>query len=139
MGILRRFRDVTALAVAVPGRRTVADLLDSAWRRRDDRQRQEAAQRAEEEARREHTRALARQKRLDDLSHNEEAAWARVDAMIDTRKPGEYDAAVALLSDLQALAERDDRFDAFTLRSMALRQAHARKPSLIDRLNRANL
>ena len=48
MEILRRFRDVTAPAVAAPGRRTVADLLDSAWRRRDGRQRQEAEQRAEE-------------------------------------------------------------------------------------------
>lgn len=139
MEILRGFRDIMASAVPAPGRRTVADLLDSAWRRRDDRQRREAAQRAEEEACREHARALARQKRLDDLSRDEEAAWAQVEAMIDTRKPGEYDAAVALLSDLQALAERDDRFDTFTLRSMALRQAHARKPSLIDRLDRANL
>jgi len=59
--------------------------------------------------------------------------------MIATRKPGEYDAAVALLSDLQALAERDNRFDTFTLRSMALRHAHARKPSLIDRLDRAGI
>lgn len=90
-------------------------------------------------ARREHARALARQKRLDDLSHDEEAAWAKVEALIATRKPTEYDAAVALLGDLQALAERDDRFDTFTLRSMALRHAHARKPSLIERLNRANL
>lgn len=139
MEILRGFRDVMAPSVPAPGRRTVADLLDSARFRRNDRQRQEAAQRAEEEARREHARALARQKRLDDLSHDEEAAWAKVEALIATRKPTEYDAAVALLSDLQALAERDDRFDTFTLRSMALRDAHARKPSLIERLNRANL
>ncbi|GAA3689711.1 hypothetical protein GCM10022267_90490 [Lentzea roselyniae] len=139
MEILRGFRDIMAPSVPSPGRRTVADLLDNARRRRDARQRQEAAQRAEEEARREHARALARQKRLDDLSHDEEAAWDKVEALIATRKPTEYDAAVALLSDLQALAERDDRFDSFTLRSMALRDAHARKPSLIDRLNRARL
>ncbi|SDN11537.1 hypothetical protein SAMN04488074_13511 [Lentzea albidocapillata subsp. violacea] len=137
--ILRRFRSVIAPAVAAPGRRTVADLLDSAWRRRADRQRKEAAQHAEEEARREHARNLVRQKRLDDLSHDEEAAWAKVEVLIATRKPAEYDAAVALLSDLQALAERDDRFDTFTLRSMALRHAHARKPSLIDRLDRARI
>jgi hypothetical protein len=29
--------------------------------------------------------------------------------MIATRKPAEYDAAVTLLTDLQALAEREDR------------------------------
>lgn len=139
MEIPRGFRDIMAPSAPSPGRRTVADLLDNARRGRDARQRQETAQRAEEEARREHARALARQKRLDDLSHDEEAAWDKVEALIATRKPTEYDAAVALLRDLQALAERDDRFDSFTLRSMALRDAHARKPSLIDRLNRARL
>jgi hypothetical protein len=59
--------------------------------------------------------------------------------MIATRKPAEYDAAVTLLIDLQALAVRQDRYDTFTLRTIALRQMHARKPSLIERLNRAGL
>lgn len=35
--------------------------------------------------------------------------------MIATRKPAEYDAAVTLLTDLQALAERDGRRHTFTL------------------------
>ena len=38
-------------------------------------------------------------------------------ALIDTRKPTEYDAAVTLLSDLQALAERDGHDDTFTARA----------------------
>ena len=66
-------------------------------------------------------------------------AWSRVEAMIATRKPAEYDAAVTLLSDLQALAERDGHYDTFTLRTIALRQTHARKPSLIKRLNRSRI
>jgi hypothetical protein len=54
------------------------------------------------------------------------------------RKPAEYDAAITLLADLKAL-QRDDRYDTFTQRTSTLRQAHARKPSLIERLNRAGI
>jgi hypothetical protein len=64
---------------------------------------------------------------------------SRLDAMIATRKPADYAAAVTLLSDLQALAEREDRYHTFTVRTTALRQTHARKPSLIERLNRAGI
>lgn len=137
--LLRRFRDATTPATAERPRRTVAELLDGAARVRADRQRREAAQRAEEQARRETARALARERRLDDLADDEEAAWTRVHALIATRKPGEYDNAVRLLTDLQALAERDDRPHEFTQRCAAIRQDHARKPTLIDRLNRASL
>jgi len=42
-------------------------------------------------------------------------------------------------ADLQALAEREDRHHTFTVRTTALRQTHARKPSLIERLNRAGM
>ena len=139
MEVLRAFRGSTAPTVPVPARRTVADLLDDAARRRAARERLLAARYAEDEARREQARALARERRLDELDRDEDAAWSRVDALIDTRKPGEYDAAVTLLTDLQALAERQDRYDTFTLRTIALRQTHARKPSLIERLNRAGL
>jgi hypothetical protein len=59
--------------------------------------------------------------------------------MIATKKPGEYDAAVALLTELRALAERDGHPDEFAWRCAALRQTHARKPSLIERFNRAGV
>jgi hypothetical protein len=55
------------------------------------------------------------------------------------QKPAEYDAAVTLLTDLQALAEREDRDHTFTVRTTASRQTHTRKPSLIERLNRAGI
>lgn len=138
MELRRRFRGDTAPAT-VPTRRTVADLLDEAARRRAARQRRLVAQHADDEARRERERALARERRLDELAAEEHAAWSRVDTLIATRKPTEYDAAVALLTDLQALAEREGRYDTFTLRTIALRQTHARKPSLIERLNRARI
>jgi hypothetical protein len=59
--------------------------------------------------------------------------------MIATRKPAEYDAAVTLLIDLRAPAEREDRYDTFTLRTIAPRHTHLRKPSRIERLNRARV
>jgi hypothetical protein len=139
MEMRRRFRSPSATTDAAQPRRTVADLLDAAARRRADRQQREAARRAEEETRREATRALARQRRLDELARDEPGAWSRVDAMIATRKPAEYDAAVTLLTDLRALAERETGLDEFARRSLALRQRHARKASLLERLTRAGL
>jgi hypothetical protein len=139
MELLGRYRGDTAPTILVPTRRTVAGLLDDAARLRTDRERRLAAQRAEDEARREQARALARERRLDELAAKEDAAWSRVDALIATRKPADYDAAVTLLTDLKALAEREDRHDTFTSRTIALRQTHARKPSLVERLNRAGI
>jgi len=139
MEMLRLFRGESAPAVPRPTRRTVADLLDDAARRRADRQRRLAARRAEDEVRRQQAAAQARAQRLDKLATEEATCWSRVDALIDTRKPGEYAAAVTLLTDLQALAKREDRYDRFAMRMTALRQTHARKSSLIERLDRAGI
>lgn len=139
MELLRRFRGDTVPIIPAPARRTVADLLDNTARRRADRERRLAAQHADDEARRERAFALARDRRLERLAEEEDTAWSRVDELIATRKPADYDAAVTLLTDLQALAEREDHDDAFTSRTLALRQAHARKPSLIERFNRAGI
>lgn len=125
--------------IPFPTRRAPADLLDNAARRRADRQRRLAAQRAEDEARQEQACASAHERRLDDLADEEDATWSRIDALIAARRPAEYDAAVTLLTDLRALAERENRNDTFALRTIALRQAHARKPSLIERLDRAEI
>lgn len=139
MDLLRRFRGDTAPTIPVPPPRTVADLLDGAATVRADRERRLADQRAEEEARREKTRVLARERRLDKLAGEEDAAWSRINAMIGTRKSADYDAAITLLTDLHALAQREDRHHTFTAHTTALRHAHARKPSLIERLDRAGI
>jgi hypothetical protein len=139
MELLRRFREQSTTPIDEAPRRTVADLLDAAARTRADRERRAAAHRAETQARREKAQAIARQRRLDELARGEETAWARVDALIASRKAGEYDAAVALLEDLRDLADRDSRPAEFAERYAALRQEHARKPSLIERLNQAGI
>jgi hypothetical protein len=139
MELLRHFRDDTTPTTPAPPRRTVADLLDNAAQQRADHERRLSTQRANDEARQEQARREAHEQRLDELAGEEDATWSRVDALIASRKPTEYDTAITLLTDLRALAEREDRYDTFTLRTIELRHTHARKPSLIERLNRAGI
>jgi hypothetical protein len=68
-----------------------------------------------------------------------DGGWVRVEAMIATRKPAEYDAAVTLLEDLQVVAERTDQGNAFGTRLGALRARHQRKSSLVERIDQAGL
>jgi hypothetical protein len=137
--LLRHLQGGSGQSVLSSPRRTVAALLDNAERRRSELRQVAAARRREEEARREAARAAAREQRMDELAREGDAAWSRVESMIETRKPAGYDAAVASLVDLQSVAERDSHVDTFTLRTMEIRRVHARKPSLIERLDRARL
>lgn len=137
--LLRRLRAEPAKAPASREPRSVAQLLDAAAERRAARERQAAAQRAREHAERERTAAAARERRLAALAADEPAAWQRVTELIDTRKPREYDTAVALLADLRTIGQRDGRATEFQQRLDALRTLHARKPSLLERFNRAGL
>ncbi|GII06037.1 hypothetical protein [Planobispora takensis] len=135
--LLREFGgDTTSL---VKAGRTVAELLDATAARRHRREQQEAARLAEEQQRQEHERRQAYEARLNRLAHDPEAAWAQVEEFIDTKKPHEYDRAVDLLRDLQALAARDDHTGAFAQRLTHLRQRHQSKTSLIKRLNDTGL
>ncbi|WP_342661329.1 hypothetical protein Rruber_05079 (plasmid) [Rhodococcus ruber] len=137
--LLRRFHREHTTSVPAPPRRTVAALLAAAARRRGERRRRADLRRAEEETRRQQADFLARERRLDELAHDEEGTWSRIEAMIATRKPHEYDTAAALLTELQTLALRTGRGDTFTQRTSALRHTHARKPRLIERLDRAGI
>ena len=73
------------------------------------------------------------------LARRERQAWQRVDALIDTTRPVDYNAAVALLVDLRDVSRRKGREAEFTQRICALRDAHAKKPSLLSRLSKAGL
>ena len=138
--LLRGFRPQLGGQPLAQPRRTVAELLDAAADRREQREQQAAAQRAAEQARREQQRAEARRERLDELARDPEAAWAEAERLINTRAPAQYDAAVALLQDLHDLARHPGgQSHEFGRRYAALREAHCRKPSLITRLDRAGL
>jgi hypothetical protein len=76
---------------------------------------------------------------LTSLAKRTPDAWRRVDALIATKRPGDYAAAVALLEDLRDVGERDGRSVEFTRRLRALREAHAKKPSFLARLKKAHL
>lgn len=137
--LLRRFHGPKPqISEADAPRRTVTELLDSATARRDERERLATERRQYEQTRRERRRAIAREQHLESLATREEQAWQRVDMLVDSRRPGEYDAAVELLKDLQAVSERQ-RSEAFEQRCQRLRRQHLRKSSLLERLDRAGL
>ena len=138
--LLRRFRGQhTGRGPDAAGNRTVGELLEAAQIRRAHREQLAAEQRAQERARRERAAAIALEQRLTALAADEEPAWQRVSTSIETKKPAEYDAAVALLVDLRAVAEQQNRRDGFDQRVEQLRRQHLRKPSLIQRFDRAGL
>jgi hypothetical protein len=137
--LLRRFHGEPGSPAGAGGDRTVGQLLAAAEEQSAQRRRLAEQRAAAERARREQQAAAAREQRLRGLAAEGEQAWQRVTAMIDTKRPKEYDAAVALLGDLKALAERGGGTAAFTQRVRQLRAEHIRKPSLLDRLDRAQL
>ncbi|GAA1971761.1 hypothetical protein [Amycolatopsis minnesotensis] len=121
------------------GTRTVGDLLDAAETRQAERQRQAARLAAEERERRKRAQAAARERRLDEVAAAGDDAWRQVDSLIETKRPDNYDAAVALLSDLKSVSARTGEQQKFAKRYEQLRDAHRRKPSLQERFTRAGL
>ncbi|MEU7757619.1 hypothetical protein [Micromonospora aurantiaca (nom. illeg.)] len=136
--LLRRYRDAHRTDTPTPAAaRTAGELLATAAELRAERERRDAEQRERDRIRRERSAAAARQRHLDTLAVDQPAAWQRVDELIATKKPREYDTAVQLLVDLRELSERDGDSSSFQHRLAELRAAHARKPSLLERLNLA--
>ena len=138
--LLRRYRDAHRTDTPTPmAVRTAGELLATAADLRAERERRDAEQRERDRVRRERSAAVARQRHLDALAVDQPAAWQRVDELIATKKPREYDTAVQLLVDLRDLGERDGGSSSFRDRLAELRAVHARKPSLLERLNLAGL
>jgi hypothetical protein len=67
------------------------------------------------------------------------AERAQVAELTVFSKPKEYDQATQLLRDLHVIARREDDITAFTARVRELRTRHAKRPSLMDRLDKAGL
>ena len=59
--------------------------------------------------------------------------------LIAAKTARHYDAAVALLADLEEISRRGGDTAAFTRRMAKLRSVHHRKPSLIERFDKAGL
>jgi hypothetical protein len=136
----RRCREAMECSSRLPlPARRVGDLLSAAEARAQERQRREAERAATERARRERAEAEARLRRLDGLAKRVDAAWLEIEDLIEAKRAAEYDQAVSLLLDLEALAERDGWDASFRLRIVQLRTRHSRKGTLIQRLDRAGL
>ncbi len=120
-------------------KRTVGQLLGAAEASRQERERIERKKQAEWEARQRHEAALARAKYLGDLASREPAIWLRIDNLVASHKPKNYDEALGLLRDLRDLARQEKREEKFKGRIQFLRKTHEKKPSFIRRLNRAKL
>ena len=139
MELLRGMRTEPDKGLGTQPRRTMAELLDTAAGLRAERDRQAAAEASARRALREQQRAAARQRRLDELARDPEAAWAQARKLIGTKAPARYDEAVTLVLDLRDLARREDQVGEFEQRFAILRDEHTRKPSLIARFAQAGL
>jgi hypothetical protein len=137
--LMHRFRQSTQGRAATLPLRTAGELRARAEAIAE-RRRQIAREReARERAARERTEQAARDRYLTRLAKEERQAWRRVDALLGTKRPADYAAAVALLVDLRDARGRKERDTAFARRIGALREAHAKKPSRLLRLRRAGL
>jgi len=135
---MRRERDGDRARMASPKRRAVAELRRETEHAADERRRVQAENAAKEKVRREREAAAARVKHLDKLAGTEPALWGRVEELVATKQPKRYDEAIVVLTDLRDLAARKDGSD-FRRRLEALRTEHARKPTLIERLQKVGL
>lgn len=139
--IMRRFHDAHAPKRKTPakaGRRTVEELLNRAESRAEERERT-AKEKATAEAERQRLQAeRERTAYLKGLVGQENRLWAQADDLAISKQPKNYDAAVQLLQDLRDLAARSGASD-FRMRLDAFRTTHGRKPTLLERITKANL
>lgn len=76
---------------------------------------------------------------LEALTERKEETWRQVDALIQESKAKAYDEAVALLKQLQELAEYQAQRPAFEKRLAALCEQYSRRHSLMRRLRQVGL
>jgi len=137
--LLRRYRVEHPVEQPVMEPRTAGQLIEAADQVRAERVRRTAEERERTRVRQERAARQARQRHLDELAVDEPAAWRQVATLIDMKRPREYDIAVQLLVDLRELSDRDGRATSFRQQLVELRARHARKPSLLERLDLVGL
>jgi len=116
-------------------RRTVRDILAA----RDELEKRRRRQLAEERDRQARERAAARRQHLKALAQREPDVRTEIGALIRTRQSKGYDRAILLLKDLRDAAALQNGSEAFVAYAASIRREHARKPSLLQRLDRADL
>lgn len=139
--LVRRFRRESRPAdtAAASTGRTASGLLAGAEARRAARKEAEARARQEARARRAAEQAAAYERHLEQLVGRKDEAWQQVEKLTMFSKPKEYDQATQLLKDLHKIARREDDIAAFTARVRELRTRYAKRPSLMERFDKAGL
>ncbi len=140
--LLQRFRKTLSIKDTKNNEkasRTVMKLLQKAEAYTKEKDRQIAEQKAKEKARKEKEAAIAREKYLNGLAGRENEIWKKVDALILTKKPKDYDEAVRLLIDLKDFAKKNNTSSLFKSKLMVIRENHSRKSSFINRIDSAIL
>lgn len=122
---------------AVEGRRTASALWHTSETLAQEAQRRQAAEEARRRAEQERQAAAQRQQYLASLVDQEPRLWQEVAALLSTTQPTKYDEAVKLLRDLRDLATDRAQVAQWEVRLKELRQRYSRKPSLMQRLNKA--
>ena len=137
--ILRRFRRHAPRRPLQRRLRTAGELRAQAEAVTEKRRNAAREREARERDRRDREQDAARDRYLSALAKRERQAWQRVDALVVTKRPGDYDAAVSLLVDLRDVSQRKGRSSEFSDRVHVLREVHGRKPSLLSRLRKIGL
>ncbi len=119
--------------------RTVGDLLEKAEAYAIERKRRIAEQKAKERARKNRQKATARKKYLNELEKREDEVWKKVNDLIQTLRPVDYDEAVKLLVDLRDLNKEIDNDLIFKDKMRRIYEKHHRKSSFIGRLKKNGL
>jgi hypothetical protein len=118
---------------AVPVR-TVGDLRERAKAIRQARERAMADKAAAERKRREEETERSRRARLDAITRRGESVWREIETEIERRNATGYDRATSLLLDLRAISKEKGAPEDFLRRLQEIRNRHARKERLIERL-----
>jgi hypothetical protein len=84
-------------------------------------------------------RPAAYERHLENLAGRKDEAWQQVEKLTMFSKPKDYDQATQLLRDLHVIARREDDIAAFTARVRELRTRYAKRPSLLERFDKAGL
>jgi hypothetical protein len=139
--LVQRFRREArpAGSARASAERTARELLAGAQARRAAREAAQARARAEARARRAAEQAAAYERHLEQLASRKDETWQQVEKLTMFSKAKEYDQATQLLKDLHEIARREDDTTAFTARVRGLRTRYVKRPSLMERFDKAGL
>jgi hypothetical protein len=122
---------------AALSRRTADELWQIRERLADTEKRRQAEHTARERAAGERQAAEQRKRYLDSLALRQASVWEEVTLLLTVSKQDHYDTAVRLLSDLRDLATNPVRLAEWQTRLAELRQRYSRRPSLMQRFDKA--